>query len=329
MQPEQLQQLIGRRDANAARWDQRTKQGAPHKPFLVLSLCDIFSGGLTASVIPTSGSVLIALAEHFASYWNALIHERRAEMLMPFWALGNSGFWKLNLKSGAQPLHERPGSFSTLSQHYSGAQLHAEVHALLMNPTKREEIRAIVLAQYFDEATAASVARLIRYNDDTDSFRRVLLDAAKNHVQEAQQAINQYSVEHQLPRPVRDQGFRIAVREAYGYRCAACGLRVLTPDGHVLVQGAHIRAWSDNADDRIVNGLSLCHTCHWSFDEGLWSVNPQLIISTSPVLRWNDNIAGYLGQLDQRPLTPPADAAFRPDSDCLHWHREERFRKAL
>ena len=174
-----------------------------------------------------------------------------------------------------------------------------------------------------------AIARLVRYNDQTESFRFKLLDVAKKNDQRAREEIEQYSIENKLPRPVRDQGFRIAVREAYDYRCTACGIRVITPDAHVLVQGAHIHAWSESADDRIVNGLALCHTCHWGFDEGLWTIDDNLVIKTSPILAWNTNVSGYLGTLDARSLMQPKEALFRPDAESLAWHRKERYRSGI
>ena len=46
----------------------------------------------------------------------------------------------------------------------------------------------------------------------------------------------------------------------------------MTPEGHTVVEAAHIRPWSDSYDDRPTNGLALCKLCHWSFDEGLMGV---------------------------------------------------------
>ena len=42
-----------------------------------------------------------------------------------------------------------------------------------------------------------------------------------------------------------------------------------TPEGHTIVEAAHIVPWSESRDDRPTNGLALCRFCHWSFDEGL------------------------------------------------------------
>jgi putative restriction endonuclease len=327
-EPDTVRRLIGRRDMTKRLWDARTRGGAPHKPFLILALCDLFgSGSQCGPVIPGEGPVLISLAEHFASYWNRLIRDRRGDLMLPYWALSTSGFWTVVPRPGVTIASDGPKSFATFQKFYLGVSLSPTMLALLLDPVSREVMRSWIIATYFDEPTGEIIVGLVRYNAEANSFRLRLLEAAKDSSE--QEAINRFSTELHLERPVRDQGFRIAVREAYDYRCAACGIRVLTPDGHVMVQGAHIRPHADTADDRIVNGLALCHTCHWSFDEGLWTVSATHAIRTSPVLRWGDNIANYLGNLEARQLLPASLPAFQPDPESLRWHRNTCFRAAL
>ena len=66
----------------------------------------------------------------------------------------------------------------------------------------------------------------------------------------------------------RKQGFRKAIVSLYDHRCALCGIRLLTPEGHTVVEAAHIIPWSETQDDSPINGMALCKVCHWSFDEG-------------------------------------------------------------
>ncbi|MFO7461431.1 MAG: HNH endonuclease [Desulfatiglandales bacterium] len=80
---------------------------------------------------------------------------------------------------------------------------------------------------------------------------------------------------------IRDQGFRKAIVTIYDHRCALCGIRMLTPDGHTVVEAAHIKPWSESHDDKPTNGLSLCRLCHWSFDEGLMSVGAKYEVLVS------------------------------------------------
>ena len=54
---------------------------------------------------------------------------------------------------------------------------------------------------------------------------------------------------------IRDSGFRRTIVTLYQHRCALCGIRMLTPEGHTVVEAAHIRPWSISYDDRPTNGL--------------------------------------------------------------------------
>jgi putative restriction endonuclease len=53
------------------------------------------------------------------------------------------------------------------------------------------------------------------------------------------------TAEYEIRPAARDQGFRRAIVTAYDYRCSMCGIRVVTIEGHVAVEAAHIHPWSE------------------------------------------------------------------------------------
>lgn len=65
--------------------------------------------------------------------------------------------------------------------------------------------------------------------------------------------------------------FRRAVREAYGFRCAVCGLKLpsLGSGSKPGVDSAHILPDSEFDLNHVTNGVCLCKLHHWAFDEGL------------------------------------------------------------
>ena len=64
--------------------------------------------------------------------------------------------------------------------------------------------------------------------------------------------------------------FSVAVREAYGHRCAFCGGCYGGVAGlDSGLEAAHILAWASYDMDVVQNGMSLCKTHHWAFDAGL------------------------------------------------------------
>lgn len=131
-----------------------------------------------------------------------------------------------------------------------------------------------------------------------------------------------------LRSPVRDQGFRRAVVSAYEHTCALCGVRVRTLDGHTVVDAAHTVPWRVGRDDRLANGMALCRTCHWTFDEGLLAVSASYRIISSHLLRTAGNLPGYLAGLQGRNALVPRLAIQRPDPKSLGWHQGHVFRAA-
>jgi putative restriction endonuclease len=126
--------------------------------------------------------------------------------------------------------------------------------------------------------------------------------------------------------PVRGQGFRRAVVTAYSHRCALCGVRVRTLDGHTAVTAAHIVPWSETQDDRPANGMALCRMCHWTFDEGLLGVSQVYGVIASRQLNTLDNLPGYLTNLEGRGIVGPDRKPLWPDTESLRWHRENVLR---
>lgn len=76
---------------------------------------------------------------------------------------------------------------------------------------------------------------------------------------------------------VRDARFGRAVRDAYGSKCAFCGV------GLGLTAGAHIYPVSaPNSPDEIWNGIALCHNHHSAFDQHRIWVNSDFSIQIAP-----------------------------------------------
>ncbi|MHB8765664.1 MAG: HNH endonuclease [Deferrisomatales bacterium] len=203
-----------------------------------------------------------------------------------------------------------------------GARLDDELFALLQDPAGRETLRAALLERYFSPEMRPVLLAQAQTNVQAYRYSLDLLDAARSEpfggVSLAAEA---------LPPPARDQGFRRAVVTAYEHRCGFCGIRMTTPDGHTVVEAAHIVPWSVSQNDDPRNGLGLCRLCHWTFDEGLLSLSAVYVILASPQLAGNDNVPAHLGALVGRLLIGPAETAWHPDVEAVRWHRERVFRR--
>jgi putative restriction endonuclease len=103
---------------------------------------------------------------------------------------------------------------------------------------------------------------------------------------------------------------------------------MLTPEGHTVVEAAHIVPWNESQDDHPTNGLCLCRLCHWSFDEGLMSVGQDYEVLVSKQVRLDRNNPGHMLTLADRPIFKPAEAKLWPAQENLAKHRKTRFARA-
>lgn len=307
-----------RTDKNRSRWTETTAFQAPHKPLLLLSIMDLAAQGELESAFIEPCFELI---ERFTRYWDLVRPPSgKCNMAYPFYHLKSEGFWEVVPKPGMeQDLRERiTSSVTRLRSVVLGARIDEELFGLLCQQKTREELRTVVLQRYFDSETARVLLKEAKQNQEAFEYSQRLLMAA-----ESAQPYGQPD----KPQQVRDQGFRKAIMTLYSHRCALCGIRMLTPEGHTIVEAAHIWPWSESADDRPANGMALCRLCHWSFDQGFMSVGRQYEVLVSPLARSEQNNPGHIMTLEHRPIFMPQDERHIPDQNCLDRHRREVFRR--
>ncbi len=201
-----------------------------------------------------------------------------------------------------------------------GARLDDELYGLLRSQGARDVLRTVLIETYFSPEMRPSLIEQGAINNEAFRYSEELL-------RRDQQVASEAIAEEEMYRPVaRDQGFRRAVVTAYDHRCALCGIRVLTLDGHTAVDASHIKPWSLGRDDRPANGMALCKLCHWSFDKGLLGISQRYTVMSSAQLFAHDNFSGHLSSLKGRAIGKPPERMHWPDPDSLRWHRREVFR---
>ena len=135
---------------------------------------------------------------------------------------------------------------------------------------------------------------------------------------------------------VRYRGFRIAVIEAYDYKCAVCELKIHSPDFSVWeVEAAHIVPHSSKGKDDIWNGIALCHFHHWAFDVGWFTLTDNYIIQTLSKLSTINADFGRSGGYDllrtsiknKSKIILPQQKEIYPHQAALQWHRVNVFNK--
>ncbi len=312
-----------RTDGGRGKFPAATLERAPHKPLLLLSVMDLIAEGtLAANLVELTRD----LGELFSLYWSKVMPaDRMGNLAYPFFHLRSGGFWHLVAVPGKEAVLQATKTVSSVPQLQGivlGARLDEELFALLLDPASREKLRAALVEHYFAPAVRPALLAQAAVNVQAYRYSHDLLEAARS------EPFGGASLAAEtVPPPARDQGFRRAVVTAYEHRCGFCGIRMTTPDGHTVVEAAHIVPWSESKNDDPRNGLALCRLCHWTFDEGLLSLTAVYVILASPQLGGRDNVPAHLGALVGRLLIGPAEGAWRPDPEAVRWHRDRVFRR--
>jgi putative restriction endonuclease len=309
-------------DRNRKSWSRLTNYCSPYKPFLLLSLLDhMDTGRISKNFIEPS----FELSQTFLQYTGHLSYfGRQASMAYPFYHLESSDFWIMIPQPGEQ--HQKGlaiRSMKRLRELYIGARFSDDLYTFLQMTNVREKFKNVLIQTYFAPELRNTISEQSHINCASDRYSYMLLGVAQN--------LPPYlttSSETENEDKVRDQGFRKAIVKLYDHRCALCGIKMCKPEGRTVVDAAHIKPWCQSYNDEPTNGMALCKLCHWSFDEGLMSVDKQYHVLISPVVRNLNNLPGHILTLSDRPMFRPMENSHWPDQDNFQWHRKERFRKS-
>jgi putative restriction endonuclease len=308
-----------RTNRNRKVWSEVTAYQAPYKPILLLCVLDLFdSGEIPSNLVEISDD----LVELFGKYLERVLpFIRPGSLALPFFHLQGDGFWHLLPRHESISLGSQITSLTRLKEEIVGARLDEDLYDLVRSEENRDRLRSVLIEAYFSIETRRSLVEQSIINRGAFVYGDELLKRPEDPtVQET------LSLEEAYLPAVRDQGFRRAVVTAYSHRCALCGIRVRTLDGHTAVTAAHIVPWSEAQDDRPANGMALCRMCHWTFDEGLLGVSQVYEVIVSRQLNTLDNLPGYLTSLEGRGIVGPDRNPLWPDTESLLWHRENVLR---
>jgi putative restriction endonuclease len=309
-----------RTDKNRKRWTVATTFRAPHKPFLLLSILDLVAQGqVTRNFIEPN----FELAETFAGYWQRVMPpDSSGNMAYPFFHMDSEPFWSLVPRPGVKPSRGKVvSSMKRIRELYLGAKLDEQLFPLLLMEPLCRRLRNTLVQTYFAPEIQPALLEQSRLNIDANEYSSSLLG------KETAEYPGQYSEEDELLKKVRDQGFRKAIVTLYDHRCALCGIRIRTLDGHTVVEAAHIIPWRESHDDQPTNGLALCRLCHWSFDEGLMGVGKNYEVLVSRQVLKEPNFPGHMLTLSDRPIFRPAKSQYWPAQEKLERHRKKVLRK--
>jgi putative restriction endonuclease len=307
--------------APGAVWTDATKRKAPHKPILLLAVLDLVHRGvITSPFIEVTGD-LVELNELFNLYWRRIIPlGQSSSIAFPFSRLDREPFWELvpQLDKTITPaIINNTSSVTYLRKYALGARMDEGLFRIMQTGDGREALREALLQSCFSVEAQAMLREQSVINREAFDYSRILEEKAHLPlVKEIVEADNYRTA-------ARDQGFRRIVIKAYDHRCALCGVRIITPEQHTVVDAAHIVPWSRSRNDDIRNGMALCKLCHWAFDEGMMGVSDNYEVITSRQISVNPNAPGFLLTLAGRGIIGPQERDLWPARQYIAEHRRD------
>lgn len=288
--------------------------GAPNKPILLLSVIEmITTGQITRNQISFNAELIAT----FLKLWSHLEPVRKPDIGMPFYHLINDKFWHYQMKPGFEGLTKAKVKITTPSiirETVEYAYLDNELWLLLQSESDRSVLTRTLIDSWFKERTQ-DIEPLLQINAFAELQDQLQRSGGKVYQPE--------ELKDEQTTIVRDAAFRKIVVSTYNYRCAFCGLKILDSLGQNIVDGSHIKPFSQFYDDRINNGLSLCKNHHWAFDRFWFTVNDDYTIVVSDNLVEESPHARSMKEFHGASLLAlPDRQQHRPRLDALQWHRE-------
>ncbi|RJQ56511.1 MAG: hypothetical protein C4526_01690 [Nitrospiraceae bacterium] len=304
------------------RIDRSHGRPAPHKPILLLSIIDLIEQG----IISTNEIVLTPeIVSTFLSYWNALYPDQKGIVALPFFHLKSDLFWHLVPNAGFEK------SFSLIRHIKSSYQirdmikyayLNEELFAILLSDKNRTAFRQAIINTYFDSDKKKNLVDIINLNRKAMKYEKFLLsDTNLPFLAEKSKS------KKILRQAVREIGFRHAIMSLYNYTCSICKTRILTLEGASVVDAAHIIPFSVSYNDDVRNGFALCKLHHWTFDEGLISVDENYSILVSPLMSSKRPTEWILTELVGKSILLPNKDSSYPAVEAFAWHRKNKLLK--
>lgn len=292
---------------------------APNKPILLLSIIELVSQGeIKQNQIPLSAELIAT----FLKLWSHLEAVRKPDIGLPFYHLTSDGFWHYQMKLGFESLIAAKVKIrtpSTIRETVEYAYLDDQLWSLLQNESDRTVLTQTLIDSWFSDKTQ-NIKSLLQVNAFAEWQDQLQRSGGKVYKPE--------DIKDEQVLIVRDGAFRKIIVSTYNHRCAFCGLQVLDSLAQNIVDGSHIKPFSQFYDDRIDNGLSLCKNHHWAFDRFWFTIDDDYTIIVSDSLREVSPHAKPMREFMGDRISLPAQEKYYPRPDALQWHRQEFWRRA-
>lgn len=294
------------------RVDRSKERGvSPHKICMILAVIDLYDFD------PDRSNQIFydqRLLERFRSYFETVKKSKQhANPYFPFFHLRGDRFWHLQPKPGRErelTALKTARSNRDINENIEYATLDADLHFLFGDSAARTML-AEGLANHWFDRQRSELMEMIRFSRTINSYEHSLRE--NREIREPDPELTDF---------VRDQAFRRVVLEAYDYRCAATGERIILPDESVMVEAAHIIPFAESQDDDPRNGLALTPNIHWAMDKCVIAPGIDWCWHVSRKIERRKPENGYLVSLDKQEVILPREQRFWPKREALEWRMD-------
>lgn len=298
--------------------DKYTKRvQALYQPILLMSVTDLIAQGL---IKENKITISDELTNTFNKYLFVLSPNSSEEVsfAIAFFHLNNkkSPFWYVKFNEGYEG--KRAQSITTLKRNVDSAKLDEELFNLLQDSNARKELIDELLSVWFS-STNKQIEDILKINQSFQDSTLDELDTIESGNTDRQPNV------YFKKSVVREAIFRKSVVHLYDYRCAFCRLKVTRSLSQSIVDGAHIKPFSEFYDNRPDNGLSLCKNHHWAFDRGWFAIDDRYQILVDSDLQEDSPYPRLMREFHGEQILLPSSQQYYPRVDALQWHRKNVF----
>lgn len=299
---------------NTTKDDDGRVSASPHKICMLLAVLDLArAGALDENRIEYAPPLL----ERFRRFFDAVrAPGDHPHAYFPFFHLtgdlkkGEESFWHLQPVAGRETVLaalKTVRSHGDVTNNIAHAYLDPELHALLQDPANVDALTDALGRHWFGRGLE-ELDNVVKRSAEVSRYERRL-----------RIGLPSATAEPAPPAYIRDPAFRRLVTQAYDYRCAATGVRILLPSGEAMVEAAHIHPFAEAGDDDPRNGIALSPDMHWAMDRNLIAPGPDYRWRVSNRLDPRIPDLRALCELDGRELLLPTEPRLYPKKEALEW----------
>lgn len=297
----------------------RKKEGAPHKPILLISLIQAYQANLYRDNRIYITPDLVGL---FKSNWHRLVTTaHHCLFALPFYHTNSEPFWSLVPNVGCEKWVNAKSaikSFSNLNTAIRYALIDEELSLLLADKEQSNLLLSFLLDKYFSE-TKDNVLNGHHYFKDIE--QEITTDSGVDY-QSKMLAIKQQLDEDSFQEEVFVRGgiFKREVPKIHNHTCCISGLRIDATKNISMIDACHIVPFAESYNDTISNGIALCPNLHRAFDRGLIAIDDDYKALFSNCFTESQTNYG-LKQFQGKEILLPKEERFYPSLESLRVHR--------